>query len=177
MDSKRQKAAMIISAILGLILYFSFLYGEPLQFFDQSVINISLSLGILICFIWGYEAPSRITLNVFDYWFVIFPLAFILLLYGLISAYEQIAISSQMKDFVPFDESFKIGLGIAVMTSLGAIMVLINADRRLRRIENKILNENHDNDLPELIKQEVKRQIALELTKQKEKTKENSNKK
>ena len=168
--SKRQKAAMIISVILGLIIYINFLYGESLPFFYQSVINISLSFGILVCFILGYKVPTQITLNVFDYWFVLFPLAFILLLFGLIWTYEQIAINSQMKDFVPVDKFFKIGLGIAVMTSLGSIFVQINADKRLRKIEKEIFNKNSNNNLSELIKKEVERQLALELTKQKEKT-------
>ena len=156
---------MIISAILGLIIYHNFLFGGSLSFNEQSVINMSLSMGILICFLWGYRVPTQITLNVFDYWFVIFPLAFIILLYGVILGYEQIAINLEMKDFVPYSKDFKIGLGIAAMTSIGAIMVLLNADRRLRRIERGTLNGNVENVLSDFIKQEVKRQVELELSK------------
>jgi len=79
--------------------------------------------------------------------------------------YEQIAINLEMKDFVPYSKDFKIGLGIAAMTSIGAIMVLLNADRRLRRIERGTLNGNVENVLSDFIKQEVKRQVELELSK------------
>lgn len=167
LDSKRQLAAIIISVILGLILYLNFWFGGTMSYYDQSMINVPVTIGILICFILGYKIPAQKTMNAFDYWFVIFPLAFILLLYGLIFAYEQVMTSAHVEGFVPIDKFFKIGLGIAVMTSIGAIMVQINADRRLRKIENKIYSGNQT-ELSDLIKQEIKKQVESELAKHKE---------
>ena len=166
MGSKRQKASVIISAILGLIIYVNFWFGGSQSIYDQSAINLPLSFGILICFIVGYKIPTQITLNVFDYWFVIFPLAFVLLLYGIIFVYEQIMINAHAVDFEPIDKFFKIGLGIAVMTSLGAIMVQINADRRLRNIEKSILNEIKSNELSDSVKEEIRKIVEQELNKQ-----------
>lgn len=173
MYSKRQIAAIIISTFLVILLISNFWYRESLSFVHQNLISIISTLGILACFIWGYRIPSHAALKGFDYWFVIFPLAFVLLLFVMIWSYEQSAIDLQIKDFVPIDKFFKIGLGISIMTSIGSVMVLINADRRLRKIEKEISNKNQDN-LSELIKKEVERQLAMDLAKQKEKTNKES---
>lgn len=167
MYSRRQITAIIILIILVSGLIANFWYRESIPFLYQNLISMVLSLAILVCFIWARKIPTQVTLNSFDYWFVIFPLVFVLFLYGLILAYEQIAINSQMVDFVPIDKFFKIGLGISLLTSLGSVMVLINADRRLRKIEKELFNKT-ENGLSELIKKEVEIQLRLELTKQKE---------
>jgi hypothetical protein len=77
-------------------------------------------------------------------------------------------IEAQVPEFEPIDKFFKIGLGIALMVSVGALMVQINANRRLRKLEKVV--GNNEISLVDLIKNEIKLQLDEKSSKLKEKT-------
>ena len=100
--------------------------------FHHGILSVILNMSIFVVFLWGFKIPAEKSSKVFQYWFVAFPLAFILILFGFVFSLEQI------EGFEEIDPLFKIGLGVAVLTALGSLMVMVISEKRLSRLEKEV---------------------------------------
>ena len=131
--NKKQTTSIISITIIGLIEYFLYLFGGSMENFEHGVTATILNMGIFGVFLYGFRVPPEKSSKVFSFWFTAFPLVFILILIGYVYGIEQI------EGMEPIDPFFKISLGIAVLPAMGALMVMINAEKRISNLEKEIL--------------------------------------
>ncbi len=120
--------------ILGIIL--SIAFGLTLSFFDigissewSALFTVVFSGVLLAAFYFVVKIEFEMASKIFQYFFVSFPLGLIVLLFAIFYFFEP--------NLGTENDYFEMGLGIASLTAIAALMVLIFSNQRISNLEKR----------------------------------------